>query len=313
MAVDKRVLVTGARGFVGRHAIEPLLGLGYEVHAVGRGQRPTDLSTHAAWHDGDLLDTRGHTALFKRVRPSHLLHFAWYATHGSFWTSVENFRWTAASLGLLIAFHEAGGGRVVCAGTCAEYDWRYGFCSEDVTPLHPLTPYGGCKNALREMLHHYAGREGLSWAWGRLFHLYGPHEQEHRLVPSIVLSLLDGSPAACGEGRAVRDYLYVEDAAHAFVTLLDGPVQGPVNVASGLPVAISDLVARIATSLGRPELIEWGARPARLEEPPLLVADVRRLNGQVGWRPRLSLDQGLARTIDHYQALRRRSSSSIAT
>ncbi len=78
----------------------------------------------------DLLDGRETEAVLSRVQPTHLLHFAWYTVPGRYWTAPDNLRWTEASLRLLRAFEAHGGRRVVMAGTCAEYDWRYGYCSE---------------------------------------------------------------------------------------------------------------------------------------------------------------------------------------
>src|SRR5258706_8036510 len=145
-----RVLVTGASGFIGRASLQPLIRRGFEVHAVGfsRGQT-ADASIR--WHQVDLLDQTAMSTLCEAVRPSHLLHFAWYAKPGKFWEALENFAWVNASLALLDAFRVVGGRRAVIAGTCAEYDWRYGCCVERVTPLVPTATYGTCKLALAGM------------------------------------------------------------------------------------------------------------------------------------------------------------------
>ena len=157
----KRVLVTGATGFIGRHSLAGLLAADYEVHAVTLEPPLVDPSS-VVWHRADLLDTHHIPDLLATVRPSHLLHFAWYATPGRYWIAPENLQWVQASLGLLQAFTHAGGRRVVMAGTCAEYDWNYGFCSEAITPLAPRTLYGVCKHALQMMLTSYARDKQLS-------------------------------------------------------------------------------------------------------------------------------------------------------
>jgi len=239
--------------------------------------------------------------LVAAVKPSHLLHLAWYSKPGTFWTAPDNLRWVLASLSLLDAFATHGGVRAVMAGSCAEYDWRYGWCSEQVTPLGPSSPYGKCKQALQSLLAAHSQMSGLSWAWGRIFFLYGPHEHPARLVASVIKSLLQGQPAFCSTGEQLRDFLHVADVASAFVSLLDSDVRDAVNIASGIPVSVGEIVRRIATALGREDLLRMGARPVAAGDPPLLVADVRRLTEEVHWRPRFDLDTGLGATIDWWR------------
>ncbi len=100
-----------------------------------------------------------------------------------------------------------------------------------------------------------------------------------------------------GAGVRVRDFLHIEDAAGALAVLLDSPVTGAVNIASGVGVRVDEVVERLARLLGRPELVRRGVRPDRPGEPPLLVADVVRLREEVGYRPRWELADGLAATV----------------
>src|SRR5882672_6035426 len=221
----KRVLLTGANGFVGRHCLPPLLAQGYEVHAVAsRKHAPPATLPGVHWYRVDLLDRDQISALLAEVRPTHLLHCAWYAVPGKYWTATENFRWVEAGQHLLQAFAEQGGQRVVGVGSCAEYDWSDGHCSEFVTPLKPATLYGSCKHAFQILLAAYSRQTKLSAAWGRLFFLYGPHEPPERLVASAIRSILLEEPALCSHGQQIRDFLYVEDAANALVALLSSDI-----------------------------------------------------------------------------------------
>jgi nucleoside-diphosphate-sugar epimerase len=289
------VLLTGAAGLIGRHALDGLAGRGFEVHAVSRGGAGDPVAT---WHDADLRDGAAAGALVEAVRPTHLLHLAWETTHGAFWTSPENMRWLAGSAELLRAFGAAGGRRAVVAGTCAEYLWDGRPCSETRTPLQPATLYGACKHALHVAAGAYAAQAGFGLAWGRVFLLYGPGEPSSRLVPAVAGAMLRGEEAACSHGRQVRDLLHAADVGDAFAALLDSAVEGPVNVASGEPVTIAEVVEAIGRITGRPDLLRLGALPAPPGDPAVLVADVARLRDEVGWRPRLGLEEGLRRTIE---------------
>lgn len=289
----RRVLVTGASGFVGRHTLPLLVDAGFDVHAVSRGPAVTE---HVNWHQADLLEVDTPARLVSEIEPSHLLHLAWFTEPGAYWTSVDNVRWLEASLRLIRAF-AAEGRRAVIAGSCAEYDWSHGVCSEERTPLRPDSLYGTCKNSLRAVLERLAVEAGFSAAWGRIFYLYGPGEHPERLVPSVIRSLLRGEPVGCTSGRQIRDYLHVADAASAFVRLLDGEVVGAVNIASGEPVAVRRLLLTIGEIIGAPELLRFGEVEMRVNEPPLLVADVRRIFQEVGCCATHDLQSGLLDTV----------------
>jgi nucleoside-diphosphate-sugar epimerase len=301
----KRVLVTGAGGFIGRSSIAPLKRMGFEVHAVLSGAHPGANPTApsgAFTHVADLLSERQVDVLLERVAPTHLLHFAWIAAPGIYWHSVDNFRWLAASQNLLQGFRARGGIRAVMAGSCVEYDWsKASVCSETSSPMADesaaLTPYAATKIALQKALAQFAREEHLSSAWGRIFFQFGPHEHPDRLVPSVIRHLLKNQEALCTHGRQIRSFLHVADVGAAFAQLLESDVQGPVNIGSDERIALAELIDRIALEIGRPDLVRLGARSAPTDEPPLLVPDVHRLRDEVHWRPQFSLNEGLRDAI----------------
>ena len=217
-----RVLITGASGFIGRGTLAPLLQRGLEVHAVTSRSSPPDAQPGIRWHTADLLDSHAAEAMVEQVRPTHLLHLAWYAEPGAYWSSPENLRWVEASLRLLRAFAQRGGARAVFAGTCAEYEWSNQVtCDELSTPCRPATLYGTSKHALQLIGARYAKQVGLSFAWGRVFFVFGPAEHPARVGGSVARSLVLGEPTLLSHGQQVRDFLYSGDLAEAFVALLD--------------------------------------------------------------------------------------------
>ena len=295
----RRVLVTGASGFIGRHCLPILVAKGYEVHALSR-RLPAMAPRDVFWHEFDLLRPGSAVKLFSQVRPACLLHLAWYAVPGKFWEARENIEWVRASLEVLCAFADNGGERMVAAGSCAEYDCSAGECKEDTTPLLPATLYGVSKHALEMILRSLSRQTSLSSAWGRIFFLYGPHEHPSRLVAYVVHSLLGGEPALCSDGRQILDFMHVEDAASAFVALLESAVQGPVNIGSGNPVAVRDVLQEIGQQLARLELIRFGVRSSMLE-PYRFWANTQRLTNEVNWTPHYDLTRGIKQTIDWWR------------
>jgi nucleoside-diphosphate-sugar epimerase len=309
-----RVLVTGAAGFIGRSSLEPLRAAGFEVCAVlsprpdARAALPEiEALPETELRRVDLTDPAAVDALLEATRPTHLLHFAWIATPGLYRQSEENYRWLSASRHLLAVFARCGGVRAVMAGTCAEYDWsRVDVCHERSSPLADdagtVTPYAACKIAMQRSLEEYGRSHGISTAWGRIFFQYGPGEHRERLIPSVIVNLLAGRAARCTHGRQIRSFLHVEDVGAAFAALLASPVQGPVNIGSGERIAIADLLERLAREIGRPALLELGARPAPPGEPAVLVPDIGRLREEVQWSPRRPLDEGLKDTVRWWRA-----------
>lgn len=293
-----RVLVTGATGFIGRGTLAPLIAQGREVHAVSTGPPPAWSPAAVTWHRGDLLAAPTADALLAAVAPTHLLHLAWDATPGAFWTSTENLRWVEASLRLLRAFAAHGGRRAVIAGTCAEYAWApRTVCRESTTPCRPATLYGTAKHGLHLIAQRFAAQHAIGLAWGRIFFVFGPEEATARLGGSVAHALVTGQEALCSHGEQRRDFLFSGDVAAAFAALLASEVQGAVNIGSGVPVRIRDLVQALADAAGRPDLVRLGARPAPAGEPDELVADVTRLRAEVGWVPPATLQERAADTI----------------
>ncbi|QEE39061.1 MULTISPECIES: NAD(P)-dependent oxidoreductase [unclassified Methylobacterium] len=284
----RRLILTGATGFVGTHAIPALQARGFEIHALGRRRPPGGV----AFHPVDLLDVGAVRAAVQAIGASHLLHLAWYAEPGLYWRSPVNLDWVAASLALVRAFREASGERAVVAGTCAEYAWGPERLSEDAV-CAPATLYGVAKDGTRRILSAYADESELSFAWGRLFFLYGPGEKSGRLVSDAIRMLAAGERFATSPGHQRRDFSHVADVAGAFAALVDSEVPGSVNIGSGTAVPVRAILERIGALTGRPNLIDFGARPLPATEPASIEADVVRLRREVGFQPRYDLDAGL--------------------
>jgi nucleoside-diphosphate-sugar epimerase len=297
----RRVLLTGASGFLGRQVIGPLLRLGFEVHATSRVPL---LAPDIHQYNVDLFDQNAVSVLLEDVRPTHLVHLAWYTKAPEYWQSPINTDWVTHSVHLLESFVHAGGERFVGAGTCAEYDWGSPVLLENVTPEHPATPYGQAKLSLFHWGEEIAQSAGISFAWARLFFLFGPYEREGRFVPSIVDSLLRGQRAHCHNGDLERDFLYVEDAGSAMATLTDSDARGAVNIASGMGYRLEHIARRIGEAMELHEMVEIDSTSTDLIQPACIVANVGRLANEIGWRPGFDLSTAIERTISWRSANR---------
>lgn len=302
-----RVLVTGASGFVGQATVDALIARGADVHAVSR-QRP-ETAGGAIWHEADLLNHRAVESVVAAVRPDAVLHLAWYAEHGAFWNAPQNLDWVSASLVLARASAEAGSKRFVGIGTCFEYgDANDSVCSETGTPARPADLYSVAKDACRRMIAAFAAEAGFSFAWARLFFLYGPGEDERRLVPSLARSLAAGESADCSSGLVVRDFMDVRDAGEALAAVVLSDLMGAINIGSGEATSVAEVAEKLGVLSNRPHLVQIGALPDRPNEPSRVVADVARLRTGLKFRPGRNLDEGLRDALDYWARKKSRAS-----
>jgi len=291
-----KVLLTGGTGFIGRYVSAELAARA--IPAVLLGRRPPSDAAHK-YIPCDLLDPYAIGSAVRAAGASHLLHLAWYTEHGKYWESRENLRWLEATSHLVACFNDAGGRRSVIAGTCAEYDWSMGSCSEADTPLAPASLYGVAKDATRRLAEAMCRQDRTEIAWGRIFFNYGAGEPASRLVPSLIAALTGKSPPFSVDLTSRRDFLHAADIARGFVALLDAPVTGAVNISSGVATPVSGVVATLARLLGadpKPVFDLGAERPGQPRE----IMGVNGRLGTTGWRQELSLEQGLKHVLDGY-------------
>ena len=279
-----KVLVTGATGLIGSYAVSQLINAGHEVTAVSRsGKGPAGIPLNL--HDPDSVN-----ALLKTQRPEYLLHLAWNVGKG-YMTAPDNLDWVVSSLNLLKSFAECGGKRAVFTGSCIEYDWDYGFMREDFTPLKSEALYGTAKASLYRLASSWAEHTGLSFAWGRVFFLYGKGEKPERIVPFIIDALKKGEKPAMKFPYISRDYMHASDVAGGMNALMFSDFCGAVNMASGETVKLCGIAEKAARLMGCPvpeyEHNDIGSMA------PVVLGDSHRLNDIIGFRPRISWDEGL--------------------
>ena len=289
---SKTLLLTGATGLIGKELAEPLLAAGFDVHAITIDRTNPDNGIH--WIPGSLFDEAFLRDTIASLRPTHLLNMAW-ATTGDYLTSDVNYSFLAAGIHLARHFAANGGRRAVFAGSCFEFRFADAPLRED-GPLEPgRNNYTFCKNALRETAARIFAAHGVSFGYGRIFYVYGRNEAKTRLAGRIVDQLLHGLPVTITAGPLLRDYIYAKDIAGAFSALLDGGVEGAVNICTGRAVSIRDFALAIAREIGREDLVVFADDCAN--QPPLIVGDNTRLAREVGFTPRYTLAEAAAEIV----------------
>lgn len=292
-----RILITGANGFIGSACVRAALARGHTVAGLKRPGRPcpADLppSDRFQWFEGTLATPPWEA--IEAFGPEACLHAAWLATPGVYLDSPENDVLLRDSLAFLEGVVRRGSRHVVGVGTCIEYRITRGPLSELHTPVAPTTPYARAKNALREALEARARREGWRLAWGRVFYPYGPGEHPARLCSAVLQQLRRGQPVTLKTPYSLKDYIFITDLAEAILMTLESQTEGPINWGTGQGVTVLEIARTAAELVGRPDLV-------RCQEPPdpdpfeVVVADASRLR-QLGWQPRVNLQEGLSRLL----------------
>jgi dTDP-6-deoxy-L-talose 4-dehydrogenase (NAD+) len=273
-AASPLILLTGATGFVGRQILRALGDRRCRVRAVVRDGKQGQVADKAAvgstavspdifaesaswWSDVcDGVDT--------------VIHAAWYVEPELYLQSPKNRECLSGTLRIAQGAAQAKVRRVVGIGTLFEYDVSAGYLGVE-TPLKPSTPYAQAKADAFAALSQLLPRNGIEFAWCRLFYLFGEAEDPRRLVPYLRARLKAGQPAELSSGAQIRDFLDVREAGRMIVEAALGPVQGPVNICSGKPITVRQLAEMIADEFGRRDLLRFGARPDNLVDPPCVV------------------------------------------
>jgi dTDP-6-deoxy-L-talose 4-dehydrogenase (NAD+) len=195
---------------------------------------------------------------------------AWYAEPGKYLNAPQNLTCLSGTLALAQGAIDAGVSRFVGVGTCFEYDLSGGDLSVS-TPLNPTTAYAGAKAAAFMALSRILQPLEMTFAWCRLFYLYGEAEDPRRLTAYVRAQLEKGEPVELSHGAQIRDFMDVRDAGRVIANTALGHVEGAVNVCSGRPITVRQLVETIADEFGRRDLLRFGARPENLLDPLRVV------------------------------------------
>ncbi len=290
----KRVLVTGAAGFIGGHLCEALRQSGAEVHALSRRPEAPHFLAGCAHHATDLVDTTAVRGLLSRIRPVVTYHLAGFVSgrRGLDLVSPTLRDNVVAGVGLLEMLCRERCGRVVLVGSSDE---------PDVGEV-AVSPYAASKAAL----HVYGGMFHASFHLPvvsvRVFMAYGPRQQESKLVPYVVTSLLRDKAARLTGSKRVCDFVFVADVVDGLMRAGERPgLEGQtIDLGSGVATAVADVAELIRELVGASagRIVEY---PEELETVPAKVADTEEAARLLGWRACRDLRQGLSETISWYK------------
>ncbi len=268
---QKRVLLTGATGFVGRHIHRALVEDGHDVRVLIRPGTAERLAAPAAIVEtADLFTESPDNLSAACAGVDTLVHAAWYVEPGRYLESEENLACLSGSLALARAAAEAGVGHFVGVGTCFEYALPSDRLAIDA-PLKPETLYAATKVALFTALERYLAGKSVRFSWARLFYLHGEGEHPNRLVPYVKACLSAGKTAKLSAGTQLRDFLDVAEAGRMIARIVANEQAGAINICSGRAITLRAFVEEIADETGQRDLLEFGTAPLRAGDPAAVV------------------------------------------
>ena len=312
---NKKILVTGAGGFIGSHLCERLVNLGAEVTALvrynSRGSHgfledsPTDIREKIHVVLGDIRDENTFRVHMKEQEIVY--HLA--AIPGIPYSFIfprdlfENN--TLGSLNLLNVARDTKPEKIILASTAETYGDSQYLPVDEKHPQFPKSPYAACKAAMEKLAWSFSFSYEMSVIIVRLFNNYGPRQSTRAVIPTIITQMLSSNVLKIGSLHPKRDFTFVFDTVEAFIKVAGLKTSGNIfNIGSGFYISVQEIIDIVTLLLNKKDLNiiteEKRIRPGK-SEVNALRADYSKLNQETGWQPEYSFEEGLKKTIKWFE------------
>jgi UDP-glucose 4-epimerase len=302
-----KILITGGAGFIGSTIADAYLDAGHDVVVVDNlysGKRE-NVPAKARFHEIDITSPKI-VEILEAERPDVVSH---HAAQMDVRLSVASPAFDAevnivGTIRLLEAAVKAGVKKVLFASSGgAAYGEQERFPAREEDRTNPVSPYGVSKRSGEHYLFYYHAIHGLPYVAFRYANVYGPRQDPHGEAGVIAIfseKILRGEPPRInGDGKKTRDYVFVGDLVRANVLALDSPYVGPMNIGTGRETDVVTLATRLIEQSGKPLTPANG--PAKIGEQRRSVIDPSLAKRELGWEPRVVLEDGLGRTYEWFR------------
>jgi len=305
----KRVVITGASGFIGANLTRRLIREGHETHLLLRSAhqlwRLEEILGHVHCHEAALEDRETVSRVIHAIRPDWVFNLAAYGAYPS-QTSVE--RMVSTNLlgcaALVEACAQVGIEAFVQTGSSSEYGYKDHASSEDER-VQPNSHYAITKVAATHYCQLAAHLHDLNIVTVRLYSIYGPYEEPTRLIPTLIAYGTRGQLPPLVSPWVARDFVHVDDAVEAILQVATTkPARGGVvyNICSGTQSRLDSVVATVRKRMNIPAEPVWASMQPRSWDTDTWFGSPDLMAQQVGWRSKLDLEAGLTITIEWFKA-----------
>jgi len=303
----KRVLLTGATGFIGANLCRRLLRDGHDVHCIVRkgytDWRIKDIQQSIHLHIVDLNDFESLLTFVSNLRPDWVFHLA---THGAYsWQTDLNKIVQSnilATVNLVEACVKTGFEIFINTGSSSEYGYKDHAPAENEW-IDPNSYYAVTKASATLFCRYTAIRHNVCIPTLRLYSIYGSYENPGRLIPTIILYGMNGSLPPLVDPNVARDYLYIKDVENAYLLLANQfrETTGEVyNLGSGTQTSLSEVVALACNVFNLSVEPQWGTMPNRQWDTTIWKANNDSIR-KIGWHPEFTFEMGFQQTVEWFR------------
>lgn len=302
---QKRVILTGASGFIGANLARRLLRDGHEVHLLVRPAesrwRLDSVSGEVSYYEVALQQQALLEDIVTRIDPDWVFHLAAYGSYST-QRDVQSIITTNynGTVNLVEACLKTGFQAFVNAGSSSEYGYKGHAPVESELP-EPNSHYAASKAAATLYCQFIASQSQRRLTTLRLYSVFGPWEEPTRLMPTLLLAALRGGLPPLVSPTIARDFVYVDDIVEAFLMAAGATAEvhrGVYNIGTGVQTTLLALVEVVRQHFEISAEPQWGSMPDRGWDTDVWVADPTLVESQIGWKPTHSLESGLRAFAD---------------
>lgn len=303
---DKRILVTGGCGFIGSHLIKRLLTEGSKVSIICRPGTKTwrleEQLENISIYEVDITDSIKVETCIKDICPEIVFHLAAYGVDSAQkeYIKAANIN-ILGTINILNSLKDTGCKRFINIGSCAEYGDRKDIMKEDMY-LEPVSIYGSSKACATITAHQIARENNIDIITLRPFGIFGGGEERHKVFCHVILSILEDKEVRLTSCEQLRDYCYIENIIDGLILSAKSKLKCNIfNIANGSLFSLKYYVDLIFKHMKTNRIPLYGALESRKNEMWSPAADISKINNELGWAPRIGLEDGIIKTIKWYE------------